>query len=329
MSPDLHEAPLDADLPIIDAHHHLYDRPGIRYLADELIADLESGHNVEATVYVQARWRYRADGPEAFRPVGETEFASEIARTRSQGADLCAGIVGFVDLTRGNPVQAVLEAHVAADPERFRGVRHITAWDEDASLWNPAYPAWPGMLADASFREGFAEVGRLGLTFDAWLYFHQVAELTELAQAFPYTRIVVDHCGGVLGAGRYAGLQDDVRDLWAANMRNLARCPNVSVKLGGLGMAVCGLGFDRNLAAAGSDELARAWRPWMEPLIEWFGAKRCMFESNFPADRVSHDYVVGWNAMKRIAASASENEKADLFRNTACRFYGLHGSVRS
>ena len=325
MSPLAEEAPLEPDLRIIDAHHHIYDRPGVHYLADELIADLERGHTIEATVYVQARSHYRLDGPEALRPVGETEFASEIARTRSQRSALCAAIVGFADLMAGTDVQSVLEAHIAADPLRFRGVRHITAWDADPFLSNPAYPAWPGMVSDSRFRAGFATIAKLGLTFEAWLYFHQLADLTALAQAFPETGIVVDHCGGVLGAGRYAGMQDEVRDLWAANMRELARCPNVSVKLGGLGMAICGLGFDREPEAADSASLARAWTPWMEPLIEWFGAERCMFESNFPADRISYTYVAGWNAMKKIAASASEGEKADLFRNTAARFYRLAG----
>ena len=317
------EAALDPDLRIVDAHHHLYDRPGVRYLADELIADLERGHRVEATVYVQARTGYRTGGPEAFRPVGETEYASEIARTRSRGFALCAAIVGFADLTAGASAQAVLEAHIAADPLRCRGVRQISCWDPDPSLVNPVYPAAPDMLSDTRFREGFAALGKLGLTFDAWLYFHQIPHLTALARTYPETGVVIDHCGGVLGVGRYEATPDEVRGRWAANMRDLARCPNVYVKLGGLGMAISGFGFDRNPETAGSEALVRAWKPWMEPLIEWFGPGRCMFESNFPADRISYGYVSGWNAFKRIAASASEDDKADLFRNTASRFYRL------
>jgi predicted TIM-barrel fold metal-dependent hydrolase len=181
------------------------------------------------------------------------------------------------------------------------------------------------MLEDSSFRAGFAGLAKLSLTFDAWLYFHQIPSLTALAKAFPGTGIVANHCGGVLGVGRYAAKRNEVRERWAANMRVLSECPNVYVKLGGLGMPIAGLGFDRDATVADSAALARAWTPWIDPLIEWFGAGRCMFESNFPADKISYGYVAGWNAMKRIAASASKTEKADLFWGTASRFYRLVG----
>jgi L-fuconolactonase len=316
----VNEAALDPDQIVVDAHHHLYERPGLRYLAEEFRADLAGGPRVRATVYVQARHGYRRDGPERLRPVGETEFASGVARA---DPSLCAGIVGFAELSAGAAAHETLDAHMAAEPERFRGVRQIACWDEDASLVNPAYPAPPDMLDDAKFREGLAGLAPRGLTFDAWLYFPQIPKLIALAQAFPGVGIVMNHCGGVLGVGRYAAAADEVRAVWSANTRALAQCPNVVVKLGGLGMPICGLGFDRVAARPDSRALAQAWRPWMEPLIEAFGSARCMFESNFPVDRMSYDYGVGWNAMKRIASSASQDEKADLFWRTAARVYRL------
>jgi predicted TIM-barrel fold metal-dependent hydrolase len=314
------EPALDPQQRIVDAHHHLYDRPGARYLVDEFLADLRGGHRVEATVYVQARHAYRPAGPELLKPVGETEFASAVARTRSGSVSLCAGIVGFADLGAGAAAHATLDAHLAADPLRFRGVRQIACWDADASLTNPAYPATHGLLAEPRVREGFAGLAPRGLTFDAWLYFPQLPHLASLARAFPGTGIVMNHCGGVLGVGRYAARRDEVRTLWLAHMRALAQCPNVCVKLGGLGMATTGLDLPHRPDSA---ILAEAWTPWMEPLIEAFGTRRCMFESNFPADRVSYDYAVGWNAMKRIASRLSDSEKADLFWRTASRFYRL------
>jgi L-fuconolactonase len=317
------ELAVDPEQRIVDAHHHLYDRPGVCYLADALLADLDAGHRVEATVYVQARHAYRPNGPEILKPVGETEFASEVARTRSSAdVALCAGVVGFADLSAGAAAYAALDAHVAADEARFRGVRQIACWDADGSLLNPAYPATETLLGESRFREGFAGLASRGLSFDAWLYFPQIPHLIALARAFPDVRIVMDHCGGVLGSGRYAN-SAETRTFWASNMRDLAQCPNVFMKLGGLGMPTAGLGFDAAPRRVGSLTLAEAWRPWMEPLIEAFGTRRCMFESNFPADRVSYDYVVGWNAMKRIAEGASADERADLFWRTASRFYRL------
>ncbi len=324
------EEALDPGQKIIDPHHHLWDRPGWRYLLDEFLADLRSGHDVRATVYVQARAMHRADGPEAMRPVGETEFANGIAAMSASGAygpvRVCAGIVGFADLRLGDAVRPVLEAHLAAagGPEgRFRGIRHIATWDPDPAMLNPAYTPAEDMLDSAAFRAGFAHLAPLGLSFDAWLYFHQIPRLTALARAFPATPIVLDHCGGILGIGRYAGRRDEVFAAWSASLRALAACPNVMVKLGGLGMRLPGFGFEARPRAPSSAELAEAWRPWMETCIEAFGTARCMFESNFPVDKGGHGYAIGWNAMKRIAAGAGAEERADLFWRSAARFYRL------
>ncbi|WP_426955813.1 amidohydrolase family protein [Muricoccus radiodurans] len=326
------EEALDPGQLIIDPHHHLWDRPGWRYLLDEILADIRTGHDVRATVLVQARAMHRAEGPEAMKPVGETEFANGIAAMCASGGygdvRVCAGIVGFADLRLGDAIRPVLDAHVTAGggPEgRFRGIRHIATWDPEPELLNPAYLPAEDMLDSPGFRAGFAHLGKLGLSYDAWLYFHQIPRLTALARAFPETPIVLNHCGGVLGIGRFAGKRGEVFAQWSAAMRDLAACPNVMVKVGGLGMRLPGFGFEARERAPSSEELAEAWRPWMEGCIAAFGPSRCMFESNFPVDKGSYSYAVGWNAMKRIAAGASEAEKADLFWRSAARFYRLPG----
>ncbi len=318
---------LEPELPIVDPHHHLWDRPGWRYLLDELLADTSSGHNIVATVYVQARAMYRATGPEELRPVGETEFINGVAAMSASGiygkTRHCAGIVGHADLTLGGRVEPVLAAHIRAGGDRFRGIRHITAWDADASVRNPAYSPPRGLLGDKSFREGFAVLGRLGLSFDAWLYHPQIGELADLARAFPATKIVLNHVGGPIGIGAYAGKRSEVFATWAASIKALAACPNACVKLGGLGMRMGGFGFHEQPEPPSSEALAAAWRPYVETCIAAFGASRCMFESNFPVDKGSYSYAVFWNACKLLAKGASGTEKADLFAGSAARFYGL------
>jgi L-fuconolactonase len=327
------EAAIEPEQIIIDAHHHLYDRPGIRYLAEEYFADVSSGHRVAATVYVQGRSMLRADGPEHMRSVGETEFANGIAAMsdcgRYGGTRLCAGIVSSADLTMGAEVRGVLDAHIAAAGSsasqlgRLRGIRHITAWDPDQTLLNPAYRVSEDMMASEVFRAGFAELGKLKLRFDAWIFFHQLPRLAALARAFPHIAIALDHCGGIIGIGAYAGKQQETFRLWSAGLRELAKCPNVWVKIGGLGMKICGFGFEDLAQPPSSAFLARHWQPWIEVCVEIFGTRRCMFESNSPVDRGSYSYSVGWNAFKRIVSSASVAEKDDLFWKTAADFYNL------
>ncbi len=318
---------LDPGQRIIDPHHHLWDRPGWRYLLDDILADIRTGHDVRATVLVQARAFHRADGPEELRPVGETQFAAGIAAMCESGiygdVRVCAGIVGHADLTRGEAAGAVLDAHIAAGNGRFRGIRHSATWDPDPEMLNPAYTPAEDMLDTPGFRAGFAELGKRGLSFEAWLYFHQIPRLVRLAQACPGVPIVLNHCGGVLGIRGYAGRRDEVFSTWSANMRALAACPNVMVKCGGLGMRLPGFGLEQGAVAPSSQMLADAWRPWMEPIIEMFGTGRCMFESNFPVDKGGYGYAAGWNAFKRLAAGASAAEKDDLFRGSAARFYRI------
>ncbi|MBS0243185.1 MAG: amidohydrolase family protein [Proteobacteria bacterium] len=321
------EPALEPNLPIVDPHHHLWDRPGWPYMMPDLLADTSSGHNIVATVFVQCRAFHRAAGPEELRPVGETQFVAGVAAMAESGqygkTRVCEGIVGHADMTLGARVEPVLEAHVAAGNGRFRGIRHITAWDPDPVIMNPAYQPPQHVLKSPTFVEGLKALGNMGLTFDAWLYHPQIPDLTAAARAVPATRMVLDHVGGPLAIQGYAGKRDDVFKAWSASMRELAICPNVFVKLGGLGMRINGFGFEDQVDPPTSATLAKAWKPYIETCIEAFGASRCMFESNFPVDKGSYSYGVFWNACKLLVKGASAAEKADLFAGTAQRFYRL------
>ncbi|HEX3116688.1 MAG TPA: amidohydrolase family protein [Bradyrhizobium sp.] len=318
---------IDAARPIVDPHHHLWDRGGQRYLIEELAADTGSGHNVIATVYVEARSMYRAGGPEAFRPVGEIEFANGAAAMSASGgygpAASCAGIVGHVNLMLGEAARPVLEAEIAAGQGRFRGIRHSSVWDADPDVAHMYATRPKGLLLDSTFRKGFACLAPLGLSFDAWLFHPQIGELADLARAFPETRIVLDHCGGPVGIGSYANRREEIFPGWKASIRDAARCPNVVVKLGGLAMRLLGYDFHERPLPPSSEEAAAAWRPYIETCIEAFGPDRCMFESNFPPDKGQCSYQVIFNAFKRIAAPYSEAEKTALFSKTATDVYGL------
>jgi L-fuconolactonase len=320
------EEVLEPELPICDPHHHLWDHQGRRYLLDEVLADTTSGHNVVSTVFVECMSMYRADGPAAMRPVGETEFVNGVAAMSASGGygptRVAAGIVGFADLTLGDRVGEVVDAHLAASP-RFRGIRHAAGWDASDQVRNSHTNPPPALLAQARFREGFAELASRGLTFDAWLYHPQISELTNLARAFPATTIVLDHLGGPLGIGPYEGRRGEIFVQWKRAIGELARCPNVVAKLGGLAMPINGLGFHRRERPATSSELVDATADWYLYAIDCFGPARAMFESNFPVDKASCSYHVLWNAFKRLTAKFSAADKAALFHDTAARVYRL------
>jgi predicted TIM-barrel fold metal-dependent hydrolase len=325
------ETALEPELPICDPHHHLWDwtatrHPTERYLLEELLADTASGHNIVQTVFIECGAGYHADGPEALRPVGETEFVEQIAteneRQHPAGGARIAGIVGHADLTLGEAVSPVLEAHLATSPARFRGIRHIVAWDASGLQANRTFPP-PGLLLDPTFRAGFACLQRYGLSFEAWLYHPQLSDLIDLARSFPETTIILNHIGGPIGTGPYAPYRSFVYQSWQHAIAGLAACPNVVVKLGGLGMAVCGFGWHERPTPPGSVELAEAMRPYYLACIEQFGVDRCMFESNFPVDKISYSYTVLWNAFKRLAQDFSPAEKTALFHDTAARVYRL------
>jgi predicted TIM-barrel fold metal-dependent hydrolase len=270
---------------------------------------------------------YRADGPEEMRPVGEIEFANGIAAMSASGGygkpRVCAGIVGHADLTLGARVADVLDAMITAGGGRFRGIRFISASDPDQLQWGATAIRAQGLLLDKRVREGFAELAPRGLSFDAFMYHPQLGDLLDLARAFPQMPIVLNHVGGPIGLGRYTGKRDAVFADWSARIRELAACPNVHVKLGGLGMKMMGFDFHDGELPPSSERLAAAWRPYVETCITAFGASRAMFESNFPVDKGSYGYGVFWNACKRLAQGASASEKADLFNGTAARFYRL------
>ncbi|MDH3641532.1 MAG: amidohydrolase family protein [Gammaproteobacteria bacterium] len=317
---------IEPDLPICDPHHHLWHRAGSRYLLDELMADTGSGHNVVSTVFVECASMYRADGPEALRPVGETEFVNGVAAMTASGEygdfRACLGIVGLADLMLGAAAGEVLDAHVAAS-SRFRGIRHAAGWDASENIRNSHTNPSAGLLLDGTFREGFKELGKRGLSFDAWLYHPQISELTDLAAAFPDTTIIFNHFGGPLGIGPYADKREEIFAAWQRDVAELARCENVCAKLGGLVMPINGFDFHKRDLPASSDEIVAATGRYYQHAIECFGPDRCMFESNFPVDKASCSYHVLWNAFKKMVAGASDADKASLFHDTAHRAYRL------
>jgi len=320
------EPTLEPDLPICDPHHHLWQRgPDDKYLLADVLRDVDCGHNIVSTVFIEFRTQYRVDGPEELKRVGETEFVERIAAESASGKHgktrIAAGIITSADLMLGAEVSKTLEAHMAASP-RFRGIRHWLNWDAATDAMGLRSDAAPRLAFDPVFREGFRELGRRKLSFDAWIYFPQLPDLVELARAFPDVTIVLNHAGGLLGLGPYAA-RDEAYELWYRNMQALAACPNVSVKLGGLGVPRCGFGWHHRETPPGSLELASALSPYVLESIELFGADRCLFESNFPADKCGYGYGVIWNAYKRMARCCSAEERAKLFHDNAARIYRL------
>jgi predicted TIM-barrel fold metal-dependent hydrolase len=336
---------LEPGLPIVDPHHHLWDRRSYatpasgehpfmtaiadarRYLLDELMADTGSGHNVVATVFVECGAFYKADGPVDLRPVGETEFVNGVAAMSASGlyGDMraCAGIVSKADLLLGDGAVEVLEAHVAAGGGRFRGIRNSASFDADKEVLGPLNRVEAGLYMRDDFRAGFKHLGPMGLSFDAWLLEPQLPDLIDLARRFEDTAIVLDHVGTPLGRGGYEGRLPERFDGWRANIRELAKSPNVTVKLGGLAMAFCNFPSFLAEPRAPSEQLAQEWGPYIETCIEAFGPERCMFESNFPVDMGSCSYATLWNAFKRIVAGYSPADKTALFSGTAAKVYRL------
>ncbi|MDM0022222.1 amidohydrolase family protein [Variovorax saccharolyticus] len=317
---------VEPELPIVDSHHHLWLRADGRYLVEEFAGDLSSGHRVLATVYVECGAMYRRSGVPALRPVGEAEFATGMAAMSESGlfgpTRICAGFVGAADLTLGSDVEMVLDALEAASGARFKGIRGAASWDADPSINLGVRPYAPkGLLLDTRFRAGFARLAARELVYDAWQYHPQLPELCSLADAFPDTQIVVNHCGGLLGVAAYD--RPETFGDWKSKVLAVAQRPNTLMKLGGLAPRPCGFGFDRRAAPATADELAALWSPYIECCIEAFGAHRCMFESNFPVDRVAGSYRTIWNALKLVAADYSRTEKEALFSGTAGRVYGI------
>ena len=322
------EEVLEPGLPIIDPHQHLWDSDRGRYMMDELRADLYSGHCIEKTIFEECRAMLRPDGPDEWRPLGEVEFvrrvSEEAAAAGKDRTHVAAAMVAHADLRLGARIRAVIEAEIEAGGGLVKGIRFSLPWDRHEDVYRGVgWKVGTGHLTNPVFRQGVAEVGRAGLVFDVWLYFTQLPDLIDLARALPDVPIVLNHCGGPICVGPYAADREGNRAIWARHMRELARCENVSVKVGGLGMLHFGFDFHLRDRPPGSTEVAAAWRPYVETCIEAFGPRRCMLESNFPPDKQSCSYRVLWNAFKRITLQASTNEKAALYYDTAAATYGL------
>ena len=317
---------VDAERPIIDTHHHLWENTSMwgRYVLDDLWADTESGHNIEKTVFIDCRSGYRTDGPEHLRPVGETEFVAGVAAESAKraGAATIAAIVSHANMRLGAAVEEVLAAHEEAGRGLFRGIRHAGPSDSTGTLTN-AGRGWPCPYGEADFREGVRTLGKLGYTYDTWHFFHQNRDYLALAQAVPDTTMILDHFGTPLGVGAYAGRQEEIFAQWKDDIAAIAECPNVFAKLGGLAMPDNGFGWDKRDTPPTSDEFAAAQRRYYLHTIECFGPERCMFESNFPVDKLSVSYHVMWNGMKKIVADFGEEEKHAMFRGTAEKVYRL------
>ncbi len=347
------ETAIEPDLPIIDPHHHLWDLrtilpmfpeprhrfidtlvPVAHYAFDQFKEEItKSGHNVIATVFVECGAFYNSDYGDALKPVGEVEYVNGVAAQSASGlygdTRLCAGIVGHADLTLGAAVGEALDALMAAAPRRFKGIRHQGAWDADPLVLGPPFHAAAQLYQDQTFREGFGELSKRGLSFDAWILEPQISDVIQLARAFPDTPICLNHCGTPLGNASYEGKLEERFPQWREAIMELGQCENVEVKLGGLGMHNCAMPENGPAAGMGSEDLARLWKPYIETCIESFGANRSMFESNYPVDRWGATYSVLWNTFKRITSDASKDEKAALFAGNARRFYALDKSLVS
>jgi predicted TIM-barrel fold metal-dependent hydrolase len=326
----VNEVPIGPGCEILDPHHHLWPPDGaLAYGVDELVADTTSVPAVVATMFMECRAAHRSDGPEHLRPVGETEFVAAAAddlATRYPHAAPIVGIIGTADLA-DERLDEVLDAHVAAAGGRFRGIRDALArsLDPDAHMI-PAF-APEGKSQDPAFRRGVTRLGERDLTYDSWLFHHQIRDFAELAQATPGTTMVLDHFGTPLGIGRFAGRLDEIFEVWRDDIAQVAACPNAVVKIGGLAMPDNGFGFHEADAPPTSAALLSVQRRWYEHAIDCFGPERCMFESNFPVDRFSLGYVTYWNAMCQLAEQYTADERAAMFAGTARRVYGLDARV--
>ncbi len=326
------EPTLEPEIPICDPHHHFWDFrtarvPYQRYLLHELAADINSGHNVRSTVFVEARAMYSPEGPEEMRPVGEVEFVQGLAAASASGlygpGRAAAAIVGHANLNLGAGVERVLEALQAASPNRFRGIRHSVSWDPDPNVENTAAHMIEGQLGSDNFRAGARVLARMGLSLEGWMFFHQLPDLADFARAVPDLPIILNHVGGLARVGPYAGRDDGVIATWRSGIAAVADCPNVNIKLGGMGMTRYGFDWHTRDIPVGSEELAGSMAPYMTYCIEKFGPDRCMFESNFPVDKVSFSYHVMYNAFKRLSKGYSSSERAAMFHDTAVRVYRI------
>lgn len=319
------EEAVDPDRPIVDPHHHLWDHRGGTYLADELLADTATTHNVVQTVFVECRSKYDRDAPEAMQPVGETRFvAREAAKAAAIGKTTIGGIVAHADMMLGDGVEEVLAAHDGAGNGLFRGIRHAISHDPDPAIPLGHNSPRPLVMQTPEFQAGVTKLGDMGFSFDAWMYHPQLPQLLAMARAVPNTSIILNHLGGPLGIGGFADDRESAMADWRASMTEVATCDNVTLKVGGIGMdGFYGLGWVDQPAPPDSDTVVEAWQDRVHFCIDTFGPERCMFESNFPVDRQALTYPVLWNALQKMAARYSDAEQDQLFSGTAARVYRL------
>jgi L-fuconolactonase len=306
----------DGSMPICDAHHHLWQVPGLEYEVADLRADIASTpFTVRSTIFVECSAWYRQDGPEHLRPVGETEWVV------AHADDITKAIVGHADLRLGRDFEEALSAHITAGDGRFRGIRHRATYDPSPLIRRSTPDPGAHLLLDPDFRTGFTALSKAGLSFDAWMYFPQLPELVDLARAFTDTPIILDHLGGPITLGPYEGRRADVLTAWRPLIAQVATCPNVCIKLGGIGMPMYGLDWHKRPTRPPAGEVAAAWGDQVRQCIDLFGVDRCMFESNFPVDKVSMSYDTVWRAFDLITTGCSAAERDALFRGTAERIY--------
>lgn len=325
---------LEPDIPIIDSHQHLLDRPGLRYLIDDYLADVQAGHRIVASVYVETMAFARKSGPEVLRPLGEVEFANGVGAMCESGAygacRACAAIVGHADLRLGDRVAELLDRALELAPNRFKGVRQVTLEHPSPAPFRfISSPPPKGVMSSPGFRPAFRHLVQRGLSFDASMFHHQLPDLMALADEFPYASIVLNHCGTPMMMELDEQARNGVFLEWRKMLFDLARRPNVICKVGGLGMPFWGFRLEERTDSIGYMELAALWRPYVETTIEAFGADRCMMESNYPPDARSAGFVPLWNALKHIVTHASPDEKAALFHKTAARVYRIPVSTQS
>ena len=315
------------DLPIVDTHHHLWVRPGYPYLVPELAADIATSHNVVATVFADCGAFYRASGPEHLKPVGETEFVVGQAAQSASGlygrARIAEAMFGYADLKRGDAVRGVLEAHAQASNGRFRGVRFQANWDSSGQIRGGAPATGPHLLIEDRVLAGLRVLADMRMVLDVYVFFTQLDDVVAAARAVPDLTIVLNHCGGPLGYGPYAENQDEHYRTWKRGVLAVAQQPNVLCKLCGVLNRSASWDYLHAERPATSQQIAEAWRQWIEPCIEAFGPDRCMFESNYPVEKVGVTYTALWNAYKRLTMNASEQEKQALFSGTGARTYGI------
>lgn len=315
------ETVIEPDLPIVDPHHHLWPNgTGMGYGLEELKADTTDGHRIINTVFVECGAVYDRRSSDPFACVAETAYvAGEAERDPDH---LIAGIVAKADL-RSDHLAEILDAHTEAGLGRFRGIRHALAFAHHPEVLSIPGRGPEGLAYDPDFQRGVALLGARGLTYDSWHYHYQNREFLDLARAVPDTIMVLDHFGTPIGVGPYAAQKADILAQWKTDIAEIATCPNVVAKLGGMAMPDNGYGWNSAPQPATAAELIAAQADMYRHTIECFGPERCMFESNFPVDRMSLAYRTVWNAFKLMTKDFSPGERDALFSGTATRVYRL------